>query len=388
MTKLLISLFIKDKDNTGDNAVRGRYAALSSITGMMCNILLFIVKFIMGRLSGSIAVTADAFNNLSDAASSLVTLAGFRMSNKPADRDHPFGHGRMEYLSGLLISFLILLVGVEFVKSSAAKIITPKPIVFSWVVVIALVLSILIKLWMSVFYRYIGKKIDASPIMASVVDSVSDAGVTSVTLIAVITSLYTDLPIDGYMGIVVAGMIILAGYKTAKDTIDPLLGQPPSKELVGHIEEVMLSYPQILGVHDLIVHNYGPGRIMATAHAEVAVDADILAAHDDVDSAEMQIARELNIHMVIHLDPINTNCEKTMLVKIMVENEVCTIDPQLSIHDFRLVEGPTHTNLIFDVVVPHDLKLGESEIIKEITNRVKAVDEKYNLVITVDRSFI
>lgn len=388
MTKLLISIFIKDAHNITDNIIRKKYNTLCSITGLLCNILLFIVKFIMGMISGSIAVTADAFNNLSDAGSSLVTLAGFHISSKPADREHPFGHGRMEYLTGLIISFFILLVGIEFVKTSINKIIHPEPIIFSWIVVIALVLSILVKLWMSKFYYYVGKKIDASPLRASAVDSLSDVFATAVTLVSVVFCKFTDLPIDGYMGIIVAGFILYAGYSTAKDTIDPLLGRPPEPELVHRIQEIMMSYNQILGVHDLIVHDYGPGRIMATAHAEVSVDADIMEAHDEIDQAEMQISKELNIHMVIHLDPINTDCEITAAAKEVVLETLNEISSELSIHDFRIVEGPSHTNLIFDILVPPEFSLSESELIEKLEKSVKEKNPKYNLAINIDRSYI
>lgn len=387
MIDFLIHRCIKDADNTSDVKVRTRYGTLSSIVGIFCNLLLFAAKFLLGTLSGSIAITADAFNNLSDVGSSAVTLAGFKMASKPADKDHPYGHGRIEYLCGLLIAFFILMVGVEFVKNSVEKILHPEPIVFSYAVVAGLVISVLVKLWMNRFNTVLSKRIDSPSLAATAADSLSDAMATGVTMISVIASAFTDLPVDGVIGLIVAVMILKAGYEVAQDTLNPLLGSPPDPALVRGIKERMLTYPDIIGVHDLMVHDYGPGRIFVSAHAEVPANGDILSCHDTIDTAEREISRELGVQLVIHMDPIETECEVTNTLKKVVEEVIAGVDDTLSIHDFRVVIGPTHTNLIFDVVLPIESKWSPKELVDVIDRKIREVDGHVFTVITVDRDY-
>lgn len=388
MAELLIKLFIKGNSDPSDPKVRASYGTLSSVVGIVCNILLFILKFIMGALSNSIAVTADAFNNLSDVGSSAVSFIGFRMASKPADSDHPFGHGRIEYISGMIISFFILLVGFDFVKTSIDRIFNPSPVVFSLVVVAALLASILLKLWLSFFNKKLSAKISSAAIAATAADSLSDVLATSITLISVLASPFTTFPIDGLMGIIVAAIILFAGYNAASDTISPLLGQPPEQELVDEISKRLISYDGIIGMHDLIVHNYGPGRIFASVHAEVPLNASILDSHEVIDLAEREISSFLNIHMLIHMDPIDTDCPETNELRKLAEEFVKTIDSHFSTHDFRIVPGEKTTNIIFDVCVPMEYKDSAGSIKNKISEYFKSINPKYNTVITVDRSFI
>lgn len=386
MTELLIRLFIKNNTDTSNPKVRASYGALSSLVGVCCNILLFIIKFIMGTLSNSIAVTADAFNNLSDVGSSAVSLIGFRMASKPADSDHPFGHGRIEYISGMIISFLILLVGFDFVKTSIDRIFNPTPVIFSIIVIAALVSSILLKIWLCFFNKKLSKKISSATIAATAADSLSDVLATSITLISILVSPFTSFPVDGVMGIIVAAIILYAGYNAASDTISPLLGQPPEKELVDDISKRLLSYNGIIGMHDLIVHDYGPGRIFASVHAEVPIDASVLDSHEVIDLAEREISEALNVHMLIHMDPIDTSCPETNKLRKLAQEFAEKIDASFTTHDFRIVPGEKATNLIFDICIPAEYRLKDSEIIKKMTDSFKSVDTKYNCVITVDRN--
>ncbi len=387
MTQRLIALFVKDYENIADLKVRERYGFLSSTVGATCNLILFGIKFILGTISGSIAITADAFNNLSDVGSCIVTLLGFKMASKPADRDHPFGHGRVEYLSGLVIALLILLVGTEFIQNSVDKILHPSPVEFSLPVLIGLLASILVKLWMNRFNLTLSKKINSASLAATAADSLSDVMATTVTLISVIASRFTTLPIDGVMGLVVSVMIFKAGYEVAKDTLTPLLGTKPDPNLVGEIKHMILQYDGIIGVHDLIIHDYGPGRTFVTAHAEVPMTNDMMYSHDVIDNAEREIGKELNLNIVIHMDPVQTNCAQTNRVRMAVVEKVKEIDPRFSIHDFRMVSGITHSNLIFDVVVPIEYGKEDSEIQKEVENKLTELDSSYLGVITIDRDY-
>lgn len=387
MTDLLVKWFIKDADQTENSRVRGRYGVLSSVVGMVCNIFLFTVKFVLGSLSRSIAVTADAFNNLSDVGSSLVTLVGFKMASKPADRDHPFGHGRIEYLSGLLISLFIMLVGVEIGKTSLDKILNPEPVQFSIIVVAGLLVSIAVKLWMGAFNKRLGRRIGSAAMEATAVDSISDVCATGVTLVSVVAARFTTLPIDGVMGLIVAVLILYAGYGVAKDTIDPLLGVKPDPDLVKKIGDMVRAYDGILGIHDLIVHDYGPSRRFASVHAEVSVHSDILASHDIIDRAEREIAEKLNVEVVIHLDPIETDCEKTNELRILTRRLVQEIDPSFTIHDFRAVYGGALTNFIFDVNVPVETEQSSAEIKELIAGKLKEINPNYYAVVTVDRGY-
>ena len=388
MTKLLIKLFIKDSENTGDMKVREQYGFLSGIVGIICNIILTLAKFIIGTITGSIAVTADAFNNLSDAGSSAVTLFSFKLSNLPADDNHPFGHGRFEYISAMAASFLILTMGVELIRSSVGKIINPEPVEFSWVAVIILLMSIGVKIWLGVFNRFIGKKIDSPALTAVMADSFSDTLATTVSMIALILSKFTRIPLDGYMGIVVALFIFAAGAGIFKDTMNVLLGSAPDPKLVEDIEKEILSYDGVLGVHDLIIHNYGPSRIFVSAHAEVPSTVNIVEIHETIDTIERDIKKKFNLSITIHMDPIVVNDEHINHLRKQVTAIIENIEEDFSIHDFRVVEGKARTNLIFDLVVPHKCQMTRQEIYDRVNSEIKKLDEKYYTVITVEHEFV
>lgn len=388
MITLLAKWLIKDRDNTSDPVVRQKYGVLCGALGIFLNIVLFAAKLLAGMLSGSIAITADAINNLSDAGSSVVTLAGFKIAAQKPDPEHPFGHGRVEYISGLVVSLIILVMGVELLKSSVEKVITPVTVEFSIPVVIILAASVLIKLYMAFFNRGVGKKIQSPAVKAAALDSISDCITTTVVLLSMFVGKWTGLNIDSYCGIVVALFILYAGFRAAKETISPLLGQPPEKEFVDRIENIILSHQEVKGIHDLVVHDYGPGRRMVTVHAEVPANADILVMHDCIDNIERDLAREMGCTAVIHMDPIITDDQTVAHLRTAVEAIVMRIDQRISIHDFRIVSGPTHTNLIFDVVVPYDKNLNVSEIKRNIECEVHSMDEKFYAVVQIDRSFV
>lgn len=387
MTEFFLRTFIKDADNTENPQVRERYGMLSSAVGIACNILLFLGKFLLGTMTGSIAIAADAFNNLSDVGSSAVTYIGFKMAGKPADEDHPFGHGRIEYLSGLLVSFLILLVGFEVGKSSIDKIIHPQAVEFSIVAILGLLLSIAVKLWLGGFNRKLGRRIHSAAMEATAVDSISDAVSTAATMLSVIAAAFTDFPVDGIIGTLVALLILKAGWGAAQDTLSPLLGQKADPELVQELERQLLSYEGILGIHDLIVHDYGPGRRFASVHAEVPANKDVMLSHDVIDTAERQVGQSLNLQLVIHMDPIETDCAATNLMRQLVAEKVKEIDESFTIHDFRMVCGGELTNLIFDICVSHNTKLSDQQIKDEIQQKMKAVDPNCFTVVLVDRAF-
>lgn len=387
MVELLEKIFVKDRENVENPQVREQYGMLSSGVGVCCNLVLFTVKFLLGTLTNSIAIAADAFNNLSDVGSSVVTLVGFKMASKPADKDHPFGHGRIEYLSGLAISFFILMVGVEVGKSSIEKIFHPEPVEFSIVAIIGLAASIGVKLWMAYFNQKLGRKIGSAAMEATAVDSRSDAISTTATLISVVAAAFTTLPIDGVMGTIVSVMILLAGYGAAKDTLSPLLGQKPDEELVKNLEKMMMSYEGVLGIHDLIVHDYGPSRRFASLHAEVPVNQDIMLSHDIIDTAEREIGKALNLELVIHMDPIETDNELTNEMRQIVLQNVREINPEFNIHDFRMVHGGELTNLIFDITVPIETKMENAEIQAAIEQKMKEINPNYFTVTLVDRVY-
>ncbi len=387
MIRLLIKLFVKNADNACDAQVRKAYGMLSGIVGIIFNLYLFCFKFLAGTISHSIAITADAFNNLSDAGSSVITLFGFKMAGGEADCDHPFGHGRMEYLSGLFVSIAILFMAYELIKSSIGKVIAPTETEFSWLVAVILIISILIKFYMYFYNRYISKKIDSAAMMATAKDSLSDTLSTTVVLISMVISHYLEIQIDGWCGILVGLFILYTGYNAAKDTINPLLGQAPDPEFVKKIEELILSYPDIIGVHDLIVHNYGPGRIMISVHAEVPADGDILQLHDTIDNVEHTLKKQLSCDAVIHMDPVCTHDEETMHLKQIVTGIVKEVDEGLSLHDFRLVKGPTHTNIIFDLLVPYKFHMADNEVLKCITGKIEEMEGSYYAVIDIDKNY-
>ena len=362
MTDWLVKHFIQNPDDKDDPAVRQRYGLLSGGVGILLNLLLSAGKFLAGLLTGSIAVTADAFNNLSDAGSSVVTLAGFRLAAKQADDDHPFGHGRIEYLTGLLVAAAILLVGVELARTSLEKILQPEAVDFSWLSVGILCASILVKLWMSAFNRRLSRRIGSAAMAATAADSLSDVVATSAVLLGTLAGHFFSLRIDGWVGILVAAFILRAGWEAAKDTLDPLLGQSPDPNLVESIQKAVLAHPQVTGVHDLIIHDYGPGRRMMSLHAEVPMDADVLEVHDVIDNIERELKETFHIEAVIHMDPIATKDPQTNALREKMAALVREIDPAMTIHDFRMTVGPDHQNLIFDVVVPHKCPLSDEEV--------------------------
>ena len=388
MITLLSKIFIKDGGDVSSARVRGAYGTLCGIMGIILNILLFFIKLAAGVISGSISIMADAFNNLTDAGSSVITLIGFRMSGQKPDKDHPFGHGRIEYISGLIVSMLIILVGFELGKSSLEKIITPEPVEFSIVAVIILVCSILIKAYMALYNFSIGKKISSSAMRATAQDSLNDTIATAAVLLCLIISRLTSLDIDAYCGLAVSGFILFSGLRAVKETMDPLLGTPPSEDFIKNIENIVYSYEGVEGIHDLIVHDYGPARTMISLHAEVPCDADLLKTHDMIDNIEKDLRERMGCDAVIHMDPIATNDELTNSVREKVASLVTCIDSELTIHDFRMVTGPTHTNVIFDVVVPYGIKKSDTEIRKNVETIVKSIDENYFSVINIDRSYV
>lgn len=388
MISLLAKWLISQPQNVTDSKVRKAYGLICSTVGIVLNLLLFAIKLLAGTLSGSIAITADAFNNLSDAGSSIITMLGFVFAGHESDPDHPFGHGRYEYISGLFVSMLILLMGVELLKSSVEKIITPEAVTSSPIVFIILGVSILTKLYMAFYNHRIGKKLDSAAMKATALDSLSDMMSTAVVLICSIVTLVFGFNIDGYCGVLVSLFIFYTGITAAKDTISPLLGQPPKKEFVDEVTSIVLSHEQVCGIHDLIVHDYGPNRCMLSLHAEVPAHADILEMHDLIDNIERDLTARFNCVATIHMDPIVTDDENVNEVHAKVVALIADIDPLLSIHDFRMVAGPTHTNLIFDVVVPHKYPMSDKELEHTINNKVAALDGNYYAVIDVDKGYL
>lgn len=389
MTKLLLKTFIKHHEDTDDLAIRTSYGVLASFVGIICNVFLFSLKLVIGLILHSVSVTADAFNNLSDAGSSIISLVGVKMAGKPADKDHPFGHGRIEYICALIVSFLVINVGFTFFKDSFTKILNPEPMTFQTTAVVILLLSITIKLWLGLFNRKLGKKIDSQVMMAVFTDSIGDVITTSVTIISILVFQFFQLNVDGYVGVIVAGIVIWAGIGIAKDTLKPLIGEPADPEVYKEIIRLVESYDGIIGSHDLIIHNYGPGRSMATIHAEVPNNVSIEVSHEIIDKVERDAAKKLGIFLVIHMDPIETNNERIQTVKQQVCNTIEQIDPQFSIHDFRLVEGAKQINLIFDLLVPHDYSTEQlNHIHLEIISAITDLDKCYQCVITIDKSFV
>ena len=384
----LVRLFIKDCDNVTDPAVRERYGILSGAVGIVLNLLLSAGKLFAGLMTGSISITADAFNNLSDAGSSVVTLVGFKLAGQKADDGHPFGHGRMEYLAGLLVSLMILLVGVELGRSSIGKILHPEAVDFSLVSTGILAASILVKLWMGQFNRGLGRKIGSAAMAATAANSLSDAVATAAVLAGTLVNRFAHVNIDGWVGLAVAVFILRSGWGAAKDTINPLLGESPDPELVKQLRELVLSHPQVVGMHDLIIHDYGPGRRLCSFHAEVPQDADILDAHDAIDHIEREIKEKFGIETTVHMDPIATADEKVNQLRRQVADLARVVEPEMTIHDFRVVRGPTHTNVIFDAVVPHKCRLTDEEVLQRLRQAVSALDPAYQAVIQIDRAYV
>ena len=386
MISLLARFFCKS-DGKSPAQLRTAYGILCGAVGIGLNLLLFLGKFFAGTLSGSVAITADAFNNLSDAGSSVVTLLGFRIAAKAPDPGHPFGHGRAEYLSGLAVSMLILLMGVELAKESLNKILHPALVEFSWLVIGILAASICVKLYMAMYNRSLGKKLSAPALLAAAADSLGDCMSTSAVLVATLIGHYFQLPVDGWVGVLVALLIFKGGIDAAKDTIDPLLGKPPTPEYVKEIEDLVMAHKEISGIHDLVVHDYGPGRVMISLHAEVPAHGDILEMHDIIDNIEKELAEKLHCQAVIHMDPIVTDDALVGALRQQVAEAVKQVDPGMTIHDFRLVRGTTHTNLIFDAVLPFSSGKTTEQAAQEIRRLVKALDSTYFAVVTVEHSY-
>ncbi len=387
MVSLLARLFIKDKENTSSPAVRQAYGILCGSVGITLNILLFAGKFLAGLLSNSIAVTADAFNNLSDAGSSLITLVGFKMAGQKPDPHHPFGHGRIEYLSGLLVSVAILIMAFELVRSSVGKILHPQPVDFSLLTTGILLASIAVKIYMACYNRNIAREIDSSAMKATATDSLSDTLSTTVVLISMLIGHFTGLLIDGYCGVLVGLFIFYAGYDAARDTISPLLGQPPNPDFVKNVERIVLSYEPVLGIHDMVVHDYGPGRVMLSLHAEVPADGSLILLHDTIDNIEHRLHDELHCEAVIHMDPVVTDDDRTNHIRQKVTDILKNTYPEICFHDFRVVEGPTHTNIIFDIVVPFDYRKTDEEITDFLKDEIRRLDDSYFAVIQLDKAY-
>lgn len=386
LTKALITRFVREPENTVSPATRTAFGKLAGIAGLAANVLLFLFKLLAGILSGSVAIIADAFNNLSDAGSSVVTLVGFRLAGSPPDAEHPFGHGRMEYLSALTVAALIMLAGIELAGSAIGKILQPTSSAFSWVTAIILIASILVKLWMARFNRHIGDCIRSNTLIAAATDSRNDVICTAVVFVSSGFTYFTDIQIDGYVGVAVSLFVIWSGFSVLRETLSPLLGEAPDPELVEHIRRIVLENEGIVGIHDLIVHNYGPGRCIVSLHAEVPAHGDILHSHELVDTVERRLVQELNITACIHMDPVDTQDEQVRELRVLTETVLGDIDPALSLHDFRLVRGEQRINVIFDVVVPFGYT--KVDLQAEIERRLQSVDKRLFVVLTVEHSFI
>ncbi|MFR6310340.1 MAG: cation diffusion facilitator family transporter [Hominenteromicrobium sp.] len=386
MTDLILRIFVRDHKNTEDPAVRDKCGRVAGAVGIVTNFLLFLMKIIVGTVFHSVSVTADAVNNLTDSGSSVVTLIGFKMASKPADEKHPFGHARIEYLSGVIVSFIVIFLGLQLGMSSIEKIITPEENALTPVALVVLVISILAKLWQCLFYRKVGRMIKSESVEATSKDSRNDVIATSVVLLGAVITMLTGVNLDGYMGAAVALFIVFSGVQLTISTADPLLGQAPEGELVQTITEKMLSYPGIIGMHDLAVHNYGVGRCFASAHCEVDAKNDILVSHDLIDNIERDFSRDLGIHMVIHLDPVIVGDARTDALHCKVQSLVTALYPTVTIHDFRVIWGVTHSNIVFDAAVPFAVKDSDAVITQKVEAEIQKLDPDYRTVVTIDRS--
>ncbi len=387
MTGFLVKRFVKDHEAVQKPEVRAAYGKLSGAVGIFCNLILFGVKFLLGTLSASVAITADAVNNLSDASSGLISLFGFKMASRPADEEHPYGHARYEYLAGLTVSVMILVIGVELLKGSVHKVLHPEPVEFGVVSVLVLVAAILVKLWLAFFNRNLGKKIHSQTLLTTAADSRNDVISTSAVLLAAVLSYMTEIELDGYMGVLVALFILYSGVGLIRDTLDPLLGKAPDAGEVEAIQQKIMEYPGVLGTHDLMIHDYGPGRQFASVHVEVAAEEDVIKSHDVIDNIERDLYEEMNLHLVVHMDPIITKDAAVGDLRRWLSSEVKKVNPELTIHDLRFVQGTTHSNLIFDCLVPRGLKESDTEIKEAIGELVKETYPDYYCVITVDHSY-
>ncbi|KEH89054.1 cation diffusion facilitator family transporter [Clostridium novyi A str. BKT29909] len=389
LSKFLVCKFIKDHENISDTKVRDSYGYLGGIIGVIVNMALFLIKLSVGLIVKSIAVTADAFNNLSDALSSIITIAGFKIASKPADEKHPFGHGRIEYLSGLIVAFMVMLVGFQFTKSSFNRIMNPEKVYFQAIPFILILISILAKIWLSRFNKYIGIKINSSALQASALDALGDVITSSTVALSLLLSKWIDFPIDGYIGIVVSLFILYSGFSLVKETVDPLLGEAPDPEFIQQLENDILSYDNICGVHDIIIHNYGPGRIMGSLHAEVPCDISIVTIHEIIDKAEKELSAKYGLFLVIHMDPINTDDKDINRTRNYVEKILKQFPEIESFHDFRMVGEGEYKNLIFDVVVncDFDVENNGEDMCKRIDSELKKLHPNFNAVITIDKHF-
>lgn len=387
MLNFIIKKTIKNYEQTNLPSVRTAYGKLASFIGICCNVFLFAIKTFIGVISHSVAITADAVNNLSDASSSIISLIGFKLAEKPADEDHPYGHGRYEYISGLMVAVLVIVIGFELLKSSVDKIFNPENVTLSIISVAVLVVSVIVKLWMMYFNTYIGKKIDSGTLIATAADSRNDVISTLAVLASFIISYFISFDLDGYMGAAVAIFILFNGFGLIKDTVSPMLGEAPSPEFVNKIRDKILSYPGILGTHDLIIHDYGPGRKFASVHVEIAAEDDVIQSHDVIDNIERYFKEYENLHMIVHYDPIVTADSQIKDIREWLESQVKSINTELSIHDLRVVPGTTHTNLVFDCVVPHSVNFAPGELKKRIIESVQKKYPDYYCVITIDSTF-
>ena len=388
MIKYLIKRFVPNFENVNNKDVREKYGILAGTLGIVCNLMLFALKIIIGLLMNSIAIISDAINNLSDMCSSIITIASSKISNIHADREHPFGHGRVEYIASLVVSFIIIMVGIELFKTSVDKIFRPEVVQFSIPLFVILILSILVKVWMYSYNKYIGKQINSSVMEATATDSLNDCVATTAVIVSLAVGRFTSFPVDGVMGVIVSLLIVCTGIKVAKEIIDVLIGQPASKELINEITNLVISKDGIVGVHDFMAHDYGPGVIVASLHAEVPDDIKIVKIHETIDAVEKEVNEKYGVLLVIHMDPISLNCEKTTTTREEIKKIVTNMNPEFSIHDFRMVDGENSINLIFDLVLPVEMKNEErKKILAEIEKKVKEIDSRYNIVVQIDNGY-
>lgn len=387
MTEFIVKRFVKNHTDTENPVVRAAYGKVAGFVGIICNLILFAAKIVVGTLAASISITADAVNNLSDASSSIISLVGFKLAERPADEDHPYGHGRYEYLSALTVAVIILVIGVELFKSGVEKILSPEKSVLTIASIVVLTLSIAMKLWLMLFNRKIGKRINSGSLLATSADSRNDVITTLAVLIASIISHFSGFELDGWVGVAVAVFILISGVGLIKETINPMLGTAPDEEYVEKVKNKILSYEGVIGMHDLMIHDYGPCRRFASVHVEMAAEEDVLISHDIIDNIEQDFKENEGLHLVIHYDPILTKNSLTNDIRAQVEKAVKEIDQRLSIHDLRVVPGTTHTNIVFDCLRPYGVDIRSRELVRLINEKVKEIDPKYNCVITVDKSF-
>ncbi len=389
MTQLLVKLFVKDYNNTKKSKVRTAYGVLTSAVGIFCNIILFVIKIMIGLIINSISVMADAFNNLSDAASSIIGLVGVKLAERPADKEHPFGHGRFEYIAAFAVSFLILQVGLSCFKNAFTKILHPEEVGFRWILIGILGISVLIKLWLSLFNRTLGKRINSGVMKATAADALGDVMITTATILSIIIGKVTGFTVDGWTGLIVSVFVLMAGFNIARETLEPLLGEAVDRKVYEAVTVKVESYEGIIGSHDLIVHNYGPSHTMATIHAEVPNNVNLEEAHETIDRIERDVLREMGIFLVIHMDPVEVSDAKVLEKKNLVVQIAKELEPEATIHDFRIVNGENHINLIFDLVVPFSYnEKQEQELLLKIEEAIHGLDERYQTVITIENSYI